>query len=214
MEKKKRVKKFINNRVKIIIAFILGALISGGTVYAAYLYEADEVSYSNTTSGATTTNVQDALDELYTKSNTWINPNNIFGTPEYYAFGTYKGWCSSTDTNCNSYSDFPTTSTEEDPPTGKNVYAGKYSDGGYGICINRNGTEHCFRGRNWIAEAQHVQKVFSGANDRCRFYSSNVDCDGDDFNCVVNSSGRVSCGDYGTGAFCYVDFNGSVQCFE
>ena len=65
MEKKKKVKKFINNRVKIIIAFILGALISGGTVYATYLYEADDVSYSNTTSGMASTNVQDALDELY-----------------------------------------------------------------------------------------------------------------------------------------------------
>ena len=198
---------------KNIICFLLGGVVFGTIgVYAATTLLSQSVYYDNSTSGATSTNVQGAIDELYTRANTWINPNNNFGTPQYYAFGTYKGWCSSSDTNCNSYSDFPTTSTSA--PSGKNVYAAKYADGGYGVCINRNGTPHCFRGRNWIAEAQHIQKVFSGANDSCLVTSSSVSCSASGFICYVYSSGRVFCIDGGTTASCNVNDRGSVICLE
>ena len=124
---------------------------------------------------------------------------------------TYKGWCSSTDTNCNSYADFPTTATT--PPSGKNVYAVKYEDGQYGVCIQRNGKEHCFRGRNYKAEAKHVQQVPEGIFFRlisCDVNSSDVDCDASDFCCSVYSGGYVCCLDNGltSTATCMVD--GSV----
>ena len=209
----KKVKRFLIGNIKTVIAFVLGTLISGVTVYAATVIAASQVGYTPPSgSGISSTNVQGAIDELYTRANTWINPNNNFGTPRYYAFGTYKGWCSSSDTSCNSYSDFPTTSTSA--PSGKNVYAAKYADGGYGVCINRNGTPHCFRGRNWIAEAQHIQKVFSGANDSCYVGSSGVYCDASDFSCNVSSSGRVYCYDAGTNADCGVSVDGYVLCSE
>lgn len=209
----KKIKKFLLGNIKTVIAFVLGTLISGVTVYAATVIAASQVGYTPPSgSGISSTNVQGAIDELYTRANTWINPNNNFGTPQYYAFGTYKGWCSSSDTNCNSYSDFPTTSTSA--PSGKNVYAAKYADGGYGVCINRNGTPHCFRGRNWIAEAQHIQKVFSGANDSCYVSSSNVDCNASAFSCSVYSDGYVSCGGRETSARCTVSGSGSVKCRE
>lgn len=204
-------KKLIKSNIKLIIGILIGMVLSITTVYAAtILFASNQVSYDNTTSGLSSTNVQGAIDELYTRANTWINPNNNFGTPQYYAFGTYKGWCSSSDTGCNSLSDFPTTSTSA--PSGKNVYAAKYADGGYGVCINRNGTPHCFRGRNWIAEAQHVQKVFSDIS--CDVASSCVDCGASDFYCRVDSSGYVVCLDYGADAYCYVDDAGSVECYE
>ena len=205
----KKIKKILIGNIKIVVAFVLGVIISGLGVYAATV-ASSSVSYSNTSSGSSATTVKDALDELYTKATTWINPNNNFGTPTYYAFGTYKGWCSSTNTNCNSYSDFPTTSTT--PPSGKNVYAAKYADGGYGVCFKRDGTEHCFRGRNWIAEAQHVQKVFSVVS--CYGDSSYVNCSARGFNCNVNSNGSVYCFDNGTGANCNVRDFGLVQCSE
>ena len=199
----KRIKNFFKNNVKVLVAFIIGILVSGVSVYAATVIGAAEVSYTNNSQ----TNVSGALDTLYTRSNTWIDPSNM-GTPQYYAFGRYKGWCSSTDTNCNSYSEFPTTSTSA--PSGKNVYAAKYADGEYGVCIKRNGTQHCFRGRNWIAESKHIQKVFSDIS--CFVRSRGVSCDASDFYCDVNSNGYVGCDAYGTSEYCNVISDGSVRC--
>ncbi len=207
----KKVKKFLLGNIKTVVAFILGLIISGTTVYAAtILFNSNQVGYDNTSSDLSSTNVQDAIDELYTRANTWINPNNDFGTPQYFAFGTYKGWCSSTDTNCNSYSDFPTTATT--PPSGRSVYAVKYADGGYGVCIIKQG-RRCFRGRNWIAEAQHIQKVF--ADISCNVDSSSVSCASSRaFGCGVYSNGDVSCYDYRTNAGCMVHADGFVECSE
>ena len=205
----KKIKKFILGNIKTVVAFILGIIISGTTVYAAtILFASNEVSYDNTSSGMSATNVQGAIDELYTRSNTWINPMNM-GTPQYYAYGAYKGWCSSTD-SCNSYADFPTTETT--PPSGKNVYVAKYADGQYGVCIKRNGTEHCFRGRNWKAESEHVQKVFSDIS--CNVNSSTVHCCASDFCCDVYANGYVRCFVNGPGNDCIIYDNGYMYCFS
>jgi len=215
----KKIKEIIKNNIKIVIAFILGGVVFGTLgVYAATTLLSQSVYYNNTNSGATSTNVQGALDELYTRASKWLNPNDM-GTPQYYATtGTYKGWCSSTDTNCNSYADFPTTSTT--PPSGKNVYAAKYKDGQYGVCIKRNGKEHCFRARNYKVEAKHVQEVFSdvGTYDSstglgCRVGSSTVYCYASDFRCYVFSNGSVNCYDIGPRGYCGVDAGGSVLCY-
>lgn len=68
-DRMKKTKKFLLGNIKIVVAFILGAIISGTGVYAAILYASSDVGYDNTSSGMTATNVQDALDELYTKAN-------------------------------------------------------------------------------------------------------------------------------------------------
>ena len=66
-----RIVKHLKNRTKIIIAFILGIIISGGGVYAATVIAASSVGYSDNASlGAT--NVQDAIDKLNTKATTKI----------------------------------------------------------------------------------------------------------------------------------------------
>ena len=59
-----KVKGFIKNNIKVLVAFIIGILVSGVTVYAVTV-ASSSVSYNNSTSGATSTNVQGALDELY-----------------------------------------------------------------------------------------------------------------------------------------------------
>ena len=67
----KKITKFLLGNIKTVVAFILGVIVSGTTVYAAtILFASNEVSYDNTRSGMSVTNVQDALDELYTKANT------------------------------------------------------------------------------------------------------------------------------------------------
>ncbi len=204
----KKIKELLKKNIKLVIGFIIGGIVFGTLgVYAATTLLSQSVYYNNSTSGASSTNVQGALDELYTRASKWLNPNDM-GTPKYYATGTYKGWCSSTDTNCNSYADFPTTSTT--PPSEKNVYEVKYEDGQYGVCIQRNGKEHCFRGRNYKAEAKHVQEVFSDIS--CAVGSSYVNCDASDFGCTVLESGYVDCRDRGTYESCHVPSDGSVYC--
>ena len=66
-----RIIKHLKNNYKIIIAFILGVVISGGGVYAAVVITSKEITYEDNTSiGAT--NVQDAIDKLNTKATTKI----------------------------------------------------------------------------------------------------------------------------------------------
>ena len=80
---------------KTIIAFILGALIFGSTGVIAATLLANNVSYDNTNSGINSTNVQGAIDELYTKANTTYD--------EYSGTTTYT----------------PTTSTQTVPTNNK-----------------------------------------------------------------------------------------------
>ena len=64
MEKwKKKIRKTLKNR---ILIFILGGLIfSSVSVYAITYFPSNNVTYDNTKSGLTSTNVQGAIDELY-----------------------------------------------------------------------------------------------------------------------------------------------------
>ena len=73
-----RIVKHLKNNYKIIIGIIIGAVISGGGVYAATVIAASNVGYSDNASlGAT--NVQDAIDKLYAKADN-----------QYFDFATAK----------------------------------------------------------------------------------------------------------------------------
>ena len=207
---KRRLKFFVKDNLKVVVAFIIGIIMSSTGVYAATIYfDGVNVGYDNTTSGLSSTDVQAAIDEINTTVDTWMDTSNM-GTPQYYAFGKYKGWCSSTDTYCNSYANFPTTST---PPTGRRVYATKYTDDQYGVCIKRNdGTSYCFKSRNYVAESKHIYKAFSGENVTCDDRTSVVDCFDVDFSCTFYSTGDVSCIDRVAKVFCSVSGDGYVAC--
>lgn len=73
---KKLKDKIINNK-KYILGIITGILISGTTVYAATVISAANVSYSNTSSKLSSTDVQSAIDELYTKAKTNCSDGNV-----------------------------------------------------------------------------------------------------------------------------------------
>ncbi len=60
-------KKFKQNS-KIMIFFILGLVLAGSGVYAATTIAGSNITYSNSKSGLSSTNVQNAIDELYEKS--------------------------------------------------------------------------------------------------------------------------------------------------
>ena len=61
-----------NKNYKVLIGLILGVLLSATGVYAATTYVGSgvDLSYSNSSSGLSSTNVQDALDELYINGGT------------------------------------------------------------------------------------------------------------------------------------------------
>lgn len=65
----------MSTKIKILLSFLLGVIISGVSVYAATQYLASDVVYNDTT-------VESALDELYNRSINKISLN-IFGTPLY-----------------------------------------------------------------------------------------------------------------------------------
>lgn len=64
----KKIGNKIKQNAKIITAFILGAILTGGTVYAATVLPSSQVGYDNSTSGLAATDVQGALDELNQKT--------------------------------------------------------------------------------------------------------------------------------------------------
>ena len=55
---------------------VLGGIITGGGVYASTV-GASSVSYSNASSGLSATNAQGAIDALYEKASTYIDPSYI-----------------------------------------------------------------------------------------------------------------------------------------
>ena len=63
----KKIYKFIKKNIKIVIAFSIGFILAGTSVYAANTIYARNVTYDNSNSGLSATNVQDALDETYNK---------------------------------------------------------------------------------------------------------------------------------------------------
>ncbi len=65
----KKIGNKLKQNAKIITAFVLGAILTGGTVYAATVLPSSQVGYDNSTSGLAATDVQGALDELYVKAN-------------------------------------------------------------------------------------------------------------------------------------------------
>ena len=85
----------------------------------------------------------------------------------------------------------------------KTVYASSK-----GVCIKRNGILNCFKVNNWAEEQTHIQSVFSDIS--CHVESSDIDCIGSDFHCIVDSDGYVYCDDDSDG--CGVLSNGSVSC--
>ena len=61
-------KKIKKKYIFIIIGILIGLVISTGGVYAAVTITGNNVTYANSSSGFTSTNVQGAIDELNTKT--------------------------------------------------------------------------------------------------------------------------------------------------
>ena len=104
-----KIKSFFRKNLKLFIGIIIGLIISGTGVYAAtIIFNSNQVGYDNTSSGMTSTNVQDALDELYTKctvSSPFKVGDWVSMTPTTTSF--------TTDTNMTGYNNAQTITPSE-----------------------------------------------------------------------------------------------------
>ena len=87
----KKIVNKIKQNAKAIAAFLLGIVLTGGTVYAATVLPSSQVGYDNSTSGLAATDVQGALDELYEKSERNCKPGFFYEIEaDGYSCNRYK----------------------------------------------------------------------------------------------------------------------------
>ena len=115
--------------------------------------------------------------------------------PVYYEFGS-----------------IPTTSSSLDEPVEHNVYFGLYSTGAIGLCIKITESQFCFRNNEFLDEREHLQRVFSRETDTCNVNSSQAECDNDDFYCIFDYSGNVSCRDKRESITCTITSSSTGSC--
>ncbi|MBR2828656.1 MAG: hypothetical protein IKE70_05445, partial [Bacilli bacterium] len=84
-------KEKLKKNYKILIAFILGGIIIGGlgTAYAVSI-ASSAVSYDNSSSGATATDVKGAIDELYALANSKSCPSGYTKSGGEYTYTCSK----------------------------------------------------------------------------------------------------------------------------
>ena len=64
-----KIMKVFKDNVKTMVVFVIGGIICGGiTTVLAYSMLASSVSYNNANSGSSATNVQGAIDDLFTRT--------------------------------------------------------------------------------------------------------------------------------------------------
>ena len=102
--------------VMALITIIISSIIS---VYAAnYLYNSNEVEYDNTNKNISSTNVQGAIDELYTQANDYTELKNKIGT---------ESLTTTSQTLTGAINELKSTTNVQVIDTGiTNVYAHKY----------------------------------------------------------------------------------------
>ena len=183
-------KIFKNLKINFVTGLIIGAVLAGSGVYAVALDSSNNVTYDNSTSKSSSTNVQDALDELY---------NNTFFSEPRYEFGTPNA-SSSTDFNKVILS------------SGSNVFVRKIGSQ-LSVCLYRNEQLLCLKNgaKNWETNQKILTTTtFPGAT--CSSSSSGADCYDDSFDCDADSDGYVYCSDDDANLTCYVNADGSGDC--
>ena len=167
----KKIKNFFKKNVRLFVGILIGGVLVGGSVYAATIIGAGEVSYTNNSQ----TSVQSALDNLYTLSNTWINP---------------------------SYVDFTTldTNTKQTILASKNGICIKRNNkvSCFKIdnwSVEKDHIQQVFSDISCTVDSSYVRCYASDFD--CRVFSyGNVNCidQSDNSDCLVNSDGSVNCG--------------------
>ena len=190
----KFVKKiFSKPKLSFIMGIILGITFTASGVYAASSLTSKSVFYDSKNSSLSSTNVQDALDELYENGKSCF-PHYAFGLP--------------TDSS-------PTDFKEVIASSGSSTFVRKQGDQ-LSVCLYSNATNNklvCLKNgvENYEANKAILNTTnFPGA--RCSAYSSYAICESESFLCRANLDGYVICADSDADLVCDVDSDGEVGC--
>ncbi len=184
-----KIKNLIKKKYKVIISFLLGLFISGTSVYAGtYIYiHSNYVTYSNTNSTLTSTNVNTAVDELYKKAESMVDAAYL----SYFSnlkFSSNKKIMASNYMVCINY------------------YANNYSV----ACFRYNNFEvekYRIRRVFGYSSCNTTGGNFNAANDPGT--TTKVSCTANNFTCEVQKTGYVYCGT--AGKSCYIS-SGTATC--
>ena len=198
----KKVKNlFKNSKTKFILGLILGIILTGGGVYAATIGNSKDVFYDNATSNLSSTNVQDALDELYQKLNKKV-----------YFFGdTYSDGSSALGYQSYLTANFMDIINN----LGSKVFVEIDINGNKSVCIYRDNKVTCLKAgtENWETNKALLNTTtFPGTE--CEASSSEAYCVDDSLECSTDSNGNVHCLDKDNDRYCgvYVDVDSGVRC--
>ena len=196
----KKVKNlFKNSKTKFILGLILGIILTGGGVYAATIGNSKDVYYDNATSNLSSTNVQDALDELYQKLNKKV----------YFYGDTYRDGSSA----FGHQSYLTTNFMDIVNNLGSKAFVGIDNNGNKSACIYRDNKVTCLKAgeKNWETnKAMLNTTTFPEAT--CDADSSVATCSDDSFACDALPYGYVYCSDNDVDLNCGVYADGRVKC--
>lgn len=184
-----KIKKVLTNpKVNFVTGLMMGLIIMATGVYAATLVNSKNVTYDNSNSTLSSTNVQDALDELYNEYSS--DPRYELGTPTPSSPTDFKKVISS---------------------SGSNIFAKKQGNQ-LSVCLYYNNNLFCMKNgeKNW--EKNKAMLNTETFPDGCTAYSSYSYCDFDQFTCGAYSDGKVYCNDDNLGHYCEVNKDGEVLC--
>ena len=173
-------KKIIKNNIKLIIGIIIGTVISGTAVYAATTISSSNVTYTSNSQST----VQGALDTLYTRANTWIDP---------------------------SYIDFTTLATNTKKTLLASSAGICIKRNGTVSCFKLN--NWAIEKTHIQQVFSDVGTYNSSTKLGCNVKSSIVSCTASDFYCYVRPIGDVRCLDISDDSDCNVNSDGSVHCY-
>ena len=190
----KFVKKiFSKPKLSFIMGIILGITFTASGVYAASSLTSKSVFYDSKNSSLSSTNVQDALDELYENGKSCF-PHYAFGLP--------------TDSS-------PTDFKEVIASSGSNTFVRKQGDQ-LSVCLYSNATNNklvCLK--NGVENYEANKAILNTTNfpdAECGAGSSQANCVSGSFYCTADSDGSVRCDDRDAYLDCDVDSDGEVDC--
>ena len=173
----------------LIFGIIIGMIIASGGVYAITSIAGSNITYSNTNSGLSSTNVQGAIDELYNKTKS-LGIKYAVGDPNKSGVTTYTNYMELVN-------------------SGHKVFIASINNEN-SLCIYRNGSLSCYMPNK--EAMSHIKQVF-GAN-YCDDKTSEIICTDTNFECDFTNS-SVDCTDRSTRKYCSITdyMNGpSIRC--
>lgn len=177
---------------KNICGFIVGVIVAGSIGVYAINISSNNVTYDNTNSGSSSSNVKGAIDDLYDQADNCITTK----APKYFEFGV------------------PTTSSTQDYTTlDKNVFAALWESGKSGVCTLINDQLICLQMDNYEVEKKHIKEVFSSGS--CTENDTYIECQEGEAGCRAYKDGGVSClGNAGYLNFYCFKENSTMNCIE